>query len=89
MTTTAEYTRRTIGLWIRRLRGPSLLIASSMVAAGLLGIQSDLDATLFVRASFAATAAQDRSAFYCLKVKLAYKSEQQDFDIVIDCNVPH
>jgi hypothetical protein len=37
--------------------------------------------------SYAASIEVDRGTYYRLKVKLAYKGEPQDFDIVVGCNV--
>jgi hypothetical protein len=37
--------------------------------------------------SFVKSVEEDHGTYYRLKVKLAYKGEQQDFDIVVGCNV--
>jgi hypothetical protein len=71
----------------RTRRGAWLLAIAAVIGAGSFVLRSDLGQGLFGRASIAATVTQDRSTFYRLKVKIAYKGEQQDFDIVVGCNV--
>lgn len=42
---------------------------------------------LFPKESFTQPVGQDHGTYYRLKVKLTYKGEPQDFDIVVGCNV--
>jgi hypothetical protein len=66
-----------------RGQGTWILVVVTMAIFGML-----------LLATFTTTHAQhveslkeDRSTYYRLKVKLAYKGEAQDFDIVVGCNV--
>jgi hypothetical protein len=54
-----------------------LLALSGVLLAALAPVQAQLVESL----------KEDRSTYYRLKVKLAYKGEPQDFDIVVGCNV--
>jgi hypothetical protein len=55
------------------------------VAALVVGIL--LAAVETAQAQLVDSVKNDRSTYYRLKVKLAYKGEPQDFDIVVGCNV--
>jgi hypothetical protein len=61
--------------WMARHWGWFLVFIALVTGAGFLGLRGE-----------AATVTQDRGTYYRLKVKLAYKGEQQDFDIVVGCS---
>lgn len=57
---------------------------ASWLAVGALAVGVAVCAS---RLSFAKSIEEDHGTYYRLKVKLAYKAEPQDFDIVVGCNV--
>jgi hypothetical protein len=74
----------------RFLPRPPLLVAVvavSLVVVGFLAARSETGQALLGRWSFVKSVTDDRGTYYRLKVKLAYKGEPQDFDIVVGCNV--
>ena len=61
------------------------LVAALLVGAAVL--RSDVGQALFGRWSYTKSVEVDRGTYFRLKVKLTYKGEPQDFDIVVGCNV--
>ncbi len=59
----------------------------AVVAVGLFALRTEVGQTLFGGWSFVKSIEQDQGTYYRLKVKLTYKGEPQDFDIVVGCNV--
>jgi hypothetical protein len=57
------------------------VVAVAIVGAGLLA------AVVTAQAQSTLSVTDDRGTYYRLKVKLAYKGEPQDFDIVVGCHV--
>jgi hypothetical protein len=57
------------------------VLAASIVVGVLIA------AFATAQAQLTSSVTNDRSTYYRLKVKLAYKGEPQDFDIVVGCNV--
>jgi hypothetical protein len=75
----------------RRFVVVGLLLASALIAivGGLQGNflrNSPMVSALFGNWDFVKSVQQDRGVYFRLKVKLAYKGEPQDFDIVASCN---
>ncbi len=65
-----------------------LLIAAVGALALLVGLsQTGAGQMLLGRWSFTKSIVTDRGTYFRLKVNVAYKGEQQDFDIVVGCNV--
>jgi hypothetical protein len=63
-----------------------------LLAVAFLGMHPAIVAALtgnwdFVKSIEVKSAERDTGTYYRLKVKLTYKGEQQDFDIVVGCNV--
>jgi len=67
--------------------GWMLGIFVAVVGIGLLALRSETGQLLLGHWSFVRSIAQDEGTYYRLKVKLTYKGEPQDFDIVVGCNV--
>jgi len=65
----------------------SAITAVVIVVGGFLAARSETVQALLGRWSFVKSVTNDNSTYYRLKVKLAYKGEPQDFDIVVGCNV--
>jgi hypothetical protein len=63
------------------------VVAVAAVGGVTFGAFREIPRILFGRPSFAQSVTKDDSTYYRLKVKLAYKGEPQDFDIVVGCNV--
>jgi len=63
------------------------IMAVAIIGGVLLAARSETMQALLGRWSFVRAITQDHSTYYRLKVKLAYKGESQDFDIVVGCNV--
>lgn len=65
----------------------SLLLAFlGVLALGYAAVNTEIGRALTGRWSFVKSVEEDRGTYYRLKVKLAYKGEPQDFDIVVGCN---
>lgn len=64
-----------------------LAIALLIVAGVYFALQSDIGQAFLGRWSFVRSVEEDHGTYYRLKVKLTYKGEPQDFDIVVGCNV--
>ena len=62
-------------------------ILAAVVGIGFLALRSEVGQTLFGGWSFVKSIARDQGTYYRLKVKLTYKGEPQDFNIVVGCNV--
>jgi hypothetical protein len=60
---------------------------AALIAVALFALHSGLGQALLGHPSFVKYVANDHSTYYRLKVQLAYKGEEQDFDIVVGCNV--
>ena len=71
----------------RRPIGWMLGIFAAAVVTGFLGLRSEIGQLLLGHWSFVRSIEDDRGTYYRLKVKLTYKGEPQDFDIVVGCNV--
>lgn len=54
---------------------------------GFFALRTDIGQALFGHWSFVRSIQEDHGTYYRLKVKLAYRGEPQDFDIVVGCNV--
>jgi hypothetical protein len=67
--------------------GWALGILVAVVGVGFLALRSEMGQTLLGGWSYTKSVEQDQSTYYRLKVKLTYKGELQDFDIVVGCNV--
>jgi hypothetical protein len=61
--------------------------AAALIAVALLALHSGLGRELLGGSGFVRYIENDHGTYYRLKVQLAYKGEEQDFDIVIGCNV--
>ena len=75
-----------------RLRGAvragwALGIFLGVIGLGVLALRSEVGQALLGHWSFVRSIADDQGTYYRLKVKLTYKGEPQDFDIVVGCNV--
>lgn len=57
------------------------VVTASTVIGGLIAVLATAQAQL------TSSVTDNRSTYFRLKVKLAYKGEPQDFDIVVGCNV--
>ena len=69
-------------------RVPVLILFSVLiVAVSIAALSQDIHRAFAQSQSFTKSVEVDRSKFYRLKVKLTYKGEPQDFDIVVGCNV--
>jgi hypothetical protein len=68
------------------LTGLTVAVVAVIIGA-LLAVRSETMQALLGRWSFVKSVTNDNSTYYRLKVKLAYKGEPQDFDIVVGCNV--
>jgi hypothetical protein len=64
-----------------------LLIFAVVVGAGLMVSRTEFGKALTGRWSFTRSVEVDQGAYFRLKVRLSYKNEPQDFDIVVACNV--
>jgi hypothetical protein len=64
--------------WNRHVLSRTLVIAGAALAWSIAGASPN----------FAQPANEEGGPYYRLKVKLAYKGEPQDFDIVVGCSVP-
>jgi hypothetical protein len=62
-------------------------IIVTVVVVGFIALCTEVGQTLFGGWSFVKSIEQDQGTYYRLKVKLTYKGEPQDFDIVVGCNV--
>ena len=71
---------------LKYLLGGAFAVVVVMAGSALL-LQTDIGQLLTGRWSFVKGVSVDRSTFFRLKVKLTYKGEPQDFDIVVGCNV--
>ena len=67
--------------------GWALGILVAVVGIGFLALRSEMGQTLLGSWSFTKSVEQDTDTYYRLKVKLTYKGEPQNFDIVVGCNV--
>ncbi|MBN8994536.1 MAG: hypothetical protein J0H63_02020 [Rhizobiales bacterium] len=68
------------------IRKPFLFAGLLAVGLGFLFLRTDFGQTLLGRWSFVRSVS-DTGSYFRLKVKVAYKGEKQDFDIVVGCNV--
>jgi len=72
------------------MKRPALILAAILVvsAAALVALsQTEAGQLLLGRWTFTRSVEVDRGTYFRLKVKVAYKGEPQDFDIVVGCNV--
>ena len=67
--------------------GWALGIFLGVIGHGVLALRSEVGQALLGHWSFVRSIADDQGTYYRLKVKLTYKGEPQDFDIVVGCNV--
>src|SRR6266567_2723416 len=83
------YGRRSFSTSRHRMRRvPVLILFGALIAAGsIVALSQDIHRALAQPQGFTKSVEVDRSKFYRLKVKLTYKGEPQDFDIVVGCNV--
>jgi len=75
---------------LTRQQRSSLIAALAAVAVAgtaFIALGSDIGQALLGHWSFVRSIENDRGTYYRLKVKLTYKGEPQDFDVVIGCNV--
>jgi hypothetical protein len=70
---------------MRRVAGLVLLAVLVLMSAAVM--RPGVGQTLIGRPSFTKSVEVDRGTFFRLKMKLTYKREAQDFDIVVNCNV--
>ena len=63
------------------------LVAILLVAVALFADRGTIAAALRGNWDFVKSVEVDRGSYFRLKVKLAYRGEPQDFDIVVGCNV--
>jgi hypothetical protein len=61
-------------------------VAVGLLLLAALALGGSAGQALFGRWSFTESVEVDRGTYFRLKVKLAYKGEPQDFDIVVGCN---
>jgi hypothetical protein len=64
-----------------------VVLAAAALAAIVVVKQSPLYQALIGNWDFVKSASRDTGIYYRLKVKLTYKGEPQDFDIVVSCDV--
>jgi hypothetical protein len=74
------------GRWGSKL-GWFVAVAVVVIGGGYFALRSDLGQALLGHWSFVRSIEEDHGTYYRLKVKLTYKGEPQDFDIVVGCNV--
>lgn len=67
--------------------GWALGIVAIVVGLGFVALRTDTGQALLGHWTFVKYIEQDHGTYYRLKVKLTYKGEPQDFDIVVGCNV--
>jgi len=68
-------------------RAAALIVFAIIFAAGVTLLRTDVGRALMGRSGYTKSVEEDRGTYFRLKVKLTYKSEPQDFDIVVGCNV--
>jgi hypothetical protein len=64
-----------------------LLAAAVVLIVGYLTLYTEIGRAFTGRWSFTRSVELDRGTYYRLKVKVTYKGEPQDFNIVVGCNV--
>lgn len=69
----------------RQTKGIMLAAIAVALGASFLALSSEIGKLGFW--SFVKSVQEDRGTYFRLKVKLTYKTEPQDFDIVVGCNV--
>jgi hypothetical protein len=70
-----------------RTKAIALLACVGALVIGYLALNTEVGRALTGRRTFTKSVEVDRGTYYRLKVRLTYKGEPQDFDIVVGCNV--
>src|SRR4051812_49813300 len=72
---------------VKAKRFATFAIVALLLGATALVIRPGISQAPSASASFTKSVEVDRGTYFRLKVKLTYRGEPQDFDIVVGCNV--